>query len=359
MLYDVDWLKTMQQTFSFYKVDPKTWKDTTPIKTVLSCDINRDLSDELIENASITADDIDGEFYMRVYLDVTQNGRFNHIPLGTFLVQTTRSKFDGKQSQLSIEAYSPLIELREKDPPVGFYFSTGENIVSSAESQIKNHTRAPFIQTYTDANNLNDKTGFVAELDEDWLAYLAAYLKNIEARFALTELGEISIVKNISADKLQPVWEYRDDENSILYPEISTDQDLYNIPNVVELIISRSDRPGAIIRAVNDNPNSIISTVNRGREIIHRVSNPNVYSYDTTEKLQKLAEDTLDQLSSVDYNITYKHGFCPVKLGDCVLINYRKSGLINIRAKVISQTIHCEPGCPVDETASYTVNLRG
>ena len=33
--------------------------------------------------------------------------------------------------------------------------------------------------------------------------------------------------------------------------------------------------------------------------------------------------------------------------------------MFNIRAKVISQTIKCEPGCPVTERAIYTTKFYG
>ena len=37
-----DWLKSMQQTFEYYIVDPRTWKDMQLINNVKSCSINRD-----------------------------------------------------------------------------------------------------------------------------------------------------------------------------------------------------------------------------------------------------------------------------------------------------------------------------
>lgn len=39
-------------------------------------------------------------------------------------------------------------------------------------------------------------------------------------------------------DCLQPVWEFNDDDGSILYPDISTNRDMYGIPNVVEVSYS-------------------------------------------------------------------------------------------------------------------------
>ena len=64
-------------------------------------------------------------------------------------------------------------------------------------------------------------------------------------------------------------------------------------------------------------------------------------------------EKLLKELSSIEYTITYTHGYCPVHVGDCVRLNYSRAGLNNIKARVISQDIKCETGCSVTETAVF------
>ena len=65
----------------------------------------------------------------------------------------------------------------------------------------------------------------------------------------------------------------------------------------------------------------------------------------------------LEELSSVEYELSYTHGYCPVRIGDCVRLNYEKAGLKNIKAKVVSQNITCESGCKVTEKAVFTNKL--
>ena len=62
-------------------------------------------------------------------------------------------------------------------------------------------------------------------------------------------------------------------------------------------------------------------------------------------------------LSSIEYTVSYKHGYCPVRVGDCIRLNYARAGINNIKAKVISQSIECIPGCPVTEKAVFTTKL--
>ena len=112
-------------------------------------------------------------------------------------------------------------------------------------------------------------------------------------------------------------------------------------------------------RAVNDDPNSPTSTVNRGREIVHREVDPKFSGYATQKQIDEYATQTLRNLSTLEYSITYTHGYCPVRLGDCVRLNYEKAGINNVKAKVIRQSISCRPGCPVSETAVFTSKLWG
>lgn len=361
MIHEVDWTSSMQQTFSFYKVDPRTWRDLERIDTMISAQIVRDLSDETLGYATFDADGISGEFYVRTYLDVTQNRRFYHIPLGTHLIQSTDDGYNGRRSTITVDGYTPLMELKEKTPPIGFFFGEGENILDSTKDWLKQLMRAPLLDWRTAVSNdvtVKDQNGFVAELDETWLEYLTAFLKNCDHSFRLTEKGEVYLDTDKPSETLQPVFVYQDDRNSILHPQIKINRDLYSIPNVVELLISKPEEDGVLVRATNENPNSPISIQSRGREVVQRITDPDVTGYNTLEQYQELAEKTLDDLSNVEYEIEYTHGFNPVKVGDCVEINYERAGLKNIRARVIRQTIECRPGCKVEEMASYTTNLR-
>ena len=136
------------------------------------------------------------------------------------------------------------------------------------------------------------------------------------------------------------------------------DRDLYRIPNIVEVIYS-DGRDNFYARVVNDDPNSPISTISRGREIIYRETDPSIIGDPTNNQIQEYAEQLLRELSTLEYTISYTHGYCPVRLGDCIRIDSEKANLNGIKAKVISQSIKCEPGCPVTEKAIFTTKLWG
>ena len=348
-----DWLSSMQQSFEYYTVDPGTWLNTKLLTSITSCTINRDANTETLGSAMIDATESIGECYVRAYLVTTQNGLKERHPLGTFLVQTPSSNFNGKINNASLDAYTPLLELKENPPPLGYSILKDANIMSNAYQLVRNYARAPVIEA-TCADTLSDD--FVANTNDTWLTFLTDLISNAKYTFSLDELGRILFSPKQDTASLQPVWTYDDSNSSILYPEISVDRDLYGIPNVVEVVYSNG-KECYYARVVNDDPNSPTSIQSRGREILHRVSNPDMAGEPTEKQIQEYAERLLRELSTLECTITYAHGYCPVRLGDCVRLNYTKANLTNIKAKVVSQSIDCVPGCPVTETAVFTNKL--
>lgn len=351
-----DWLSSMQRTYEYYVVDPGTWKDVKKLDNIKSCSITRDAETETLGSATIDSTDFLGECYVRVYLITNQNGVTEKHPLGTFLVQTPSSSFDGKIRDISMDAYTPLIELKENQPPLGYSLLENEDIMQRAYMLCREHLRAPVVKT---SSNEKLKKDFVANTDDTWMSFISDLIANAKYKLELDELGRVLFAPIQDAISLQPVWTYDDGDKSILYHDISIDRDLYGIPNVVEVVYS-SGREVYNARIVNDDPNSPTSTVSRGREIVYREVNPSAMGVIAGQSmLEDYANRLLRELSSIECTISYSHGYCPVRLGDCVRINYSRAGLTDIRAKVISQTIKCDAACQVDEKAVFTTKLWG
>ena len=351
----VNWFESMQQTFEYYLVDPITWKDTKQLNNVKSCTIDRDYETATLGSATIDVTESTGECYVRVYLITIQNGVRERHPLGTFLVQTPSTSFDGKIKDISLDVYTPLLELKENPPPIGYSILKGENIMDWAYRLVREKARAPVVKASSDETLYYD---FVANTDDTWLTYLTDLIANAKFEFGLDELSRILFLPKQDTASLQPVVTFDDGNSSILYPDFSMSHDLYGIPNVVEVIYS-SDKANYYSRIVNDDPNSPISTVNRGREITHRVTNPELSGIPAQGQIDEYAKQLLRELSTLEYTVTYTHGYYPVRLGDCVRLNYERAEIKNVKAKVISQSIKCEPGCPVTEKAVFTEKLWG
>lgn len=405
-----DWSKSMTRTFEYYIVDPGTWKDTKKLITVKpGSTLTRDSDQDTLGSATIDINESVGECYIRVYLITVQNGVTERHALGTYLVQTPSSSFDGKVRSVSMDAYTPLIELKENPTPLGYYIpksafhkveynngvytvaeetidpilgeevagaktATGEQVFQKSTGDrgyycviefpmdvvyrlLREHMRAPVVKPKSVSPLYSD---FVADTEDTWFSFLDDLLAQMDHQFELDELGRVLIAPKQDTASLQPVWTYTDDNSSILYPELNMEHDLYGIPNVVEAVYF--DGKHYVVRRVsNIDENSPTSIPNRGREIVYRDTNPDIVGAPTKEgieeQLDEYIEKLLKALSTIEYTISYSHGYCPVRLGDCVRLNYERAGLKNIKARVISQSIKCDSECKVTEKAVFTTNL--
>lgn len=348
-----DWLSSMTQEFEYYTVDPGTWREVRKLTEVTSSTINRDLSNDTLGSATIDTTEYIGEEYVRIYLVTVQNGLRERYPLGTFLVQTPSFSFDGMVNDFSLDAYTPLLELNENPPPLGYSLRKGDNIMENAYLICRDHMRGPVIKAVSD-DTLYDN--FVSNTNDTWLTFVKDLIANANFELGLDEMGRLVFNPKQRVAALSPVWTYDDSNSSILYPELSVDQDIYGVPNVVEVVYSTATTL-MYARAVNDDPNSIVSTVSRGREILYRETSPMFSGTPTQKLLDDYAAQLLKEKSALEFSIKYKHGYCPVRVGDCVRLNYDRAGITGVKAKVTSQSIDCTPGCQVSETATYSINL--
>lgn len=370
-LPEIDWTRSMQQTFEYYTVDPRTWYDEERLYQVTSSNHVMDLTSDMRGNATLNTTELIPESYIRTYMKCKQDGIEQRICLGTYLYMTSTDKFDGVKHEYTMTGYTPLVELQESLPPIGYFIygrvkkgDTAPYITDEIKQIILNNTRCELEMNVTIPKPLLNN--YVANTDSNWLTVVNELLSAAnDAKYMLTvdEWGTLQLKNSPSVNSMQPKYVYDDSNSSILLPEIDTSDDLFSIPNQVELIFTGSKDYAAYRTVVtNDDESSPTSTVNRGRIIskrytISNVSIPTGLS-PTDESIRQLVDSQaailLESLSTVQKTISYSHGYCGTKVGDCVLINYERAGLINVKAVITSQKIDCKPGCQVDETATYT-----
>jgi hypothetical protein len=352
-----DWTKPMTQSYEYYIVDPSTLADVERLDYIKSASLSRDSESATLGSATIDTTESIGETYIRCYLKTVQNGVTEKHPLGTYLVQTPATNFNGVITELSMDAYTPLIELKENQPPLGYFRRKDENIMVAAYEIVESNARAPVQKADTTGDEPPKlHTNFVSNTEDTWLSFVTDLIAQAKYRFDLDERGNILFVPQRELSTLPPVWTFDDGNSSILQPDISVNHDIFGIPNVVEVIYVWEKQ---IITSVvkNDDPESPISTVRRGREIKKYDTSPNLSGPVTQGQLDQYAEQLLRSLSTVEYTVSYTHGYCPVRVGDCVRLNYEKAGLKNVKAKVVSQNIKTSLPCTVSEKAVFTTKL--
>lgn len=345
----IDFTQPMQQTFEYWVVDPKTWKDESKIPNVISATLEFDLESDTLGRATLEAESSIGESYFRAYLVATQGELTERFPLGTYLVETPTLSFDGRSQTCSMEAYTPLLELSDDFPALGFSIPKESNVLEVAARLAAQHARAPVIATESDKLIYED---FVAEPDDTWLSYLSDLLAKANYRFLITPRGEITFAPVRDANAMTATQTFDDGNSSILYPDVEEERDLYGVPNVYEVIYSRNGISKSL-ELVNNDALSDLSYARRGRYIRTRDTSPEISDNPSEAELKVYARRKLRDESNLERSISYSHGYCGNLIGDAVHLQYTRAG-IDTRAVVTTQSITCEPGCKVEETAKYS-----
>lgn len=329
----MDWSRSMAVSFAYYEVDPSTWRDLALLDAVMECRITRDLEMETLGQASFTIEGIeDGERWIRCYLDASQDGGTERICMGTFLVQTPRRSSNGMSTSLECTAYTSLHVLAEAKPNAGYALATGSNCIEAARGVCELHGLAPVVAP--PSNAVLDEP-YVAPSDASWLEIAKALAAAAGMRVGVDPFGRVAFEPDTPAYALAPAWTFRDDETSILLPDVSEEIDWYGLPNVCVV----STPSGIVGRAENADPMSRISTVSRGREVTLKIDDPDeLRAGCTQDAADAYALRNLREASCMERVANVAYGYCPVNVGDLVRVEAPSLGIV-MNALVARQDI--------------------
>lgn len=346
----IDWTSGMKQWFEYWEVSPNSWTDIKLLDNVSSGSLTKDLSNTTLGSASFTLTSFTGEFYIREYLCVEQNGEIEKVCLGTHLVQSPHTNFNGRVSSVTAKAYTILTELKENYPPMFYTLPKGTELVKWVYNTIESNSR---IRVKRDTSyEVISKYDYVANTDDTWLDFLVSVMTQNNIAYGITADGVFYVYEMFKYDRCPSSYIFKTDEKSILVPKISYDQDIYDIPNVVEVYTSNANGYNCVrIVNKNDGPTSIEA---RGREIVYRETSPSITGIPSDEEITRYAKALLESLSTIKVEIDFSHAFVPgIELGDTVTIDYPDAGIRNQKARVISQDLELSQGLLVDTVATF------
>lgn len=366
----IDWTASMKQTYEFYIVNPQSGMNVSKLDKVTGATINRDITSDTQVSGSIEYDGELDEVYVRIYLVVEQGTELEKIPLLTMLCQSPSIKYNGKRKTTSITGYSPLIELQNVYPPIGYTIpkaKAGTSIFKLIPDICRANIRCKVLDMYNsdgvyDISQVILTEPIVSDPQKSWFELVNELLQAAGYFARVDEFGVVYFSKKQQISKMTPIWTFDVNNSSILSQDISIDRDLYGIPNVVEVVTVCTDGNTINCRAINNDISSPVSVASRGREVVRRLINPESLGKITSDSqgqdmLLNYAYEQLEEASTLQYTVSYSHGYCGVNIGDCVRINYPAAGIINEKAYVINQKISCKTGCTVEETARFTKKL--
>lgn len=311
----MNWENGYSSTYYMATIDPVTWRDNGRVE-LTGGTIKRETSG-LRESADIDCVNWpDGiERWVRVYMDVEQEGAADHVVLFTGLATSPGSDYNGQREENGVECYSVLKPAEDIYLSRGWYAPAGIS-GGTLIGQLLSVTPAPVVVA---PNAPRLSASIVAEDDETHLTMVDKILNAMNWRIRLSGDGTISVEPVAT----EPVASFDPLDNDIIELEVSVEKDLFSCPNVFRAI---DDDLTAVAR--DDSPNSPLSTVSRGREVWAQETSCDLADNETIEQYaaRKLAE-----LQKISKAADYNRRFLPnVTVSDLVRMWYPEQGLDGI-----------------------------
>ena len=343
------------RTYEYYFVDPATWLDAGRATGITGGSMAWNLEDDQLGSATFLADADAGldDRYVRVYMVIEQDGVRERFALGTWLVECPEEQFDGARESVEATGYTPLRELADVKMPPG-YPCAGDAAVNAA-AVMSGRMRAPVLALGISARL---DGSFAAGADESALDYCLSMLSAADLRPMLDGMGRVSFAPVRDAASMRPVWTFRDDDASVLLPDLSHKSGLRDVRNVARVVYSTAT--GRLVgEAVNDDPASPASTVSRGRELTLVVTSPDLPENPTQVQVDALAARLLREDSASTHEFKFSHGFVPdVTVGCAVELDYTRAGKHAV-ALVTEQHMEFDEAATVECRAVFSEQVWG
>lgn len=308
----MDWSKGLSASYKAYIVDPITWKDIEPIE-IISGSISKS-EDSLRESADINVYNYnsDREQWIRIYLDARQQSDSYYGPLFTGLISSPGRDIDGSIQSNTLRCYSVLKPANDVLLPKGYYISYGTDPSSILQSLLSVINGIPII--------IEESSGYlsetiIAENGESCLSMADKILYSMGWRMYIRGDGAVII----SAPSTSPSSYFDAIDVDSLETRLNIENNWFDCPNVFRAVQGNFS---AVAR--DEDPDSLLSIQNRGREIWFEESNCNPFN----ESLAQYAKRRLKEEQQVYMTVSYSRRFDPeVNVSDIISLRYPAQGL--------------------------------
>lgn len=272
--------------------------------TYASGSISFNSSQEVMGTASfdVLKKEVEGNYYttdMRIspYFKLLTPSGWLKWPLGVYILTTPKRTAEYGQIHSQIECYDKGIILKEDKITDRLYIPAGSNYVNQARSVIGS---AGIKVVNIPSSPLTCPTGLEYDIGTEKIQIVNDLLYAINYTPVHFDASGIAVSEPyIDAVERAAEDYYVTDKYSVIAEGGTQTNDLYNIPNVVVRYVDNPD--GEPLRSVytNDNAESPISTVRRGRKIVDVESVDDIADQDTLDAYTRRVAIEKSQINDV------------------------------------------------------------
>lgn len=296
-------------------------RDTGEIKTSLSAAFDPVPRDA--DGNPITADWTRNEIEPVMILDGVE------YPLGIYAVAQADPLDSGADVSLTVQAYDRCWRVRETRTDTSVYFTSGTSYITAIE-QLLTAAGISMVLATPSAAVLPEEREW--EIAESYLTIINELLGEINYKQLYFTAEGAAVLEPVSVPRAGSIrhslttrspqpGEISNERFCTIEPGLGRSTDMYQAPNVFIAVCANplKGRP-LVATAVNDNPQSPLSTVRRGRRICQKYMVDNIANQDELDAYaEKLRNDSLMRGET----LTIKTALIPgIGVGDVVSLYY-------------------------------------
>lgn len=341
----IEWHQDYSVRWRLMHVNRDTWANASEADFVKSVHIDKDATSTvpMLESASLDVEiPIGSEWedgWYRFEGIFTQGEYTELIPIGTFLIESANDTIDFNTQTATVDGYSVLKPAADRAMLLGSYVPKGVNGAEYAAGLLRECVLCP-VEVHG-SYTLDDYLAY----GED-TSYLEVVWDLLDAGgFCMSIAGDGTITIKPKPDASSLVL--NGSSRCLLFPKITRNLDTTGVPNAYRAINGND-----WAEAINNNPESKVSVVSRGRRVDSVDTSPTRIN---GESLLAYAERKLEEESTLYKSYSYDREYAPnVNPFDMVTATLPDFGFEG-ELRILSQSIDCDAAITVSETAAMIV----
>lgn len=241
-------------------------------------------------------------------------------PLGVFMPAQVVPKDTKGEETLDVQAFDRCWRVRDNKVEGALYLSAGTSYIDAVEQLLTSSGIAAIIKTPSSAVLAEDRqdweTGtsylkvvndLLTEINYKQLWFNASGFAMLEPASTPTSENIQHVFTNQKPDPRNP----KEVQSIRVLPQISRKTDIYQAPNVFIVVCSNPDKSGDMkAKAENNNPQSPLSIIRRGRRIVQVVKVNNIESQAKLEEYaNRLLYESMTTGEVINVDTALQSGF--------------------------------------------------
>ena len=226
--------------------------------------------------------------------------------LGVFMIVSAPRRVSETENTMSIEAYDESMIVKQAAFENRTHYAAGTQYLTIIQNIL---VGLGFSDILMDSSSAALAADIEYAPGDNYLEAINDMLDAMNYRHLYQDSNGIIQIRKI-ADPDSPQFVYRDKVNFSIIENIREESDIYDLPNVVIGVYSSPDsNTPTVYKKVNSDPNSAISTVNRGYKVVKMVNLYNSASQtDLKNYVDRIAFDAMQATESVTFETIAEGG---------------------------------------------------